>query len=96
VAHAHDDAVGGRAAHGERALVDGAHAQRLVQGERVAGAGLVGLGRHDPDVVGELLRDLAQSVQAGRVDTVVVGEEDAHGGTVSDKIDAVAMRGSRE
>ena len=49
VAHAHDDAVGGRAAHSEGALVDLAHAQGLVQRERVAGAGLVGLRRHHPE-----------------------------------------------
>ena len=79
MAHAHDDAVGRRAAHGERALVDGPHAQRLVQRQRVAGAGLIGLGRDDPHVVGELRCDLTQRVQAGRIDAVVVGEEDAHG-----------------
>ena len=73
-----------------------AHAQRLVQGQRVAGARLVGLGRHHPHVVAELAGDLAQRVQAGRIDAVVVGEEDAHGALYRAKFDAVAMRGSRE
>src|SRR5882724_4734304 len=62
----------------------------------MAGARLVGLGRDGPHVAAQLRRDLAQRVQPRRVDAVVVGEKDAHGGIVSAKFDAVAMRGSRE
>jgi hypothetical protein len=74
MAHAHDDAVRGRTAHGEGAFVDRPHAQGLVQGERVAGARLVGFRGKYPDVLAELTGDLAQRVQARRVDAVIVGE----------------------
>jgi hypothetical protein len=35
------------------------------------------LRRHRPDVLGQLARDLLQHLDAGRVDAVVVGDEDA-------------------
>jgi hypothetical protein len=54
-----------------------------MQGQRVTGAGLVGLGRYHPHVVAEFAGDLAQRVQTRGVDAVVVGEEDTHGLTIS-------------
>jgi hypothetical protein len=68
-----------RTANGESALVDLSQSQGLVQRQRMAGAGLVGLGRHHPHVLAELCCDLAQRVQPRRVDAVVVGQKDAHG-----------------
>jgi hypothetical protein len=55
-----------------------AQAHRAGEGERVAGARLL-LGRSDdPDIVGKGARDRLQHLEAGRVDAVVVGEEDPH------------------
>ena len=34
--------------------------------------------RHDPDVVGKLARDFLASLEARRVDAVVIGDENAH------------------
>ena len=59
-------------------LADLAQAQRIVERERMRHAGLVGLRRDDPDVVGQLARDLLADLEARRVDAVVVGDEDAH------------------
>ena len=44
------------------------------------GAALVGLGRHDPDVLRKLIGDLDQRLEAGRMNAVVVGDEDAGAG----------------
>ncbi len=74
VAHAHDDAIGRRAAHGIGALADLAVAQRHLQREGVRGAGLVHLGRDDPHVVGQRLGDLVQHGEAVRSGAVVVGD----------------------
>ena len=78
VARAHDDAVGRRAAHGEVARADLAQPQRIVQRQRMRNAGLVELGRHDPDVVGECARDLLDDLQPGRMDAVIIGAENSH------------------
>ena len=78
VAHAHDDAVGWRAAYGETPLADLAQPQGIGQRHGMGDAGLVGLGRDGEDVVGELGGDLFQHFEAGAVDAVVVGDEYAH------------------
>ncbi len=49
----------------------------------MGGAALVDLGRHHPDVGRELARDLDQGIEAGRMDAVVVGDEDAGLGDVA-------------
>ena len=41
-------------------------------------AGLVGLRRHDPDLVGQRARDFLAGFEARRVDAVVIGDEDTH------------------
>ena len=46
--------------------------------QRVRDAGLVALGRHDPDVVGQGPGDALQGFESRRVDAVVVGDQDAH------------------
>ncbi len=74
VAHAHDDAIGGRAAHGVGAIADLAIAQRHLKREGVRGAGLVHLRRDDPHVVGQRLGDLMQHGEAVRSGAVVVGD----------------------
>jgi hypothetical protein len=49
----------------------------------MAGAGLL-LGRGDrPDVVGQFCRDSFEHFETRGVDSVVVGDEDAHGGPMS-------------
>ena len=77
--HAHDDAVGRRAAHGEVPVADLAQPQRLGQRQRMREAGLVGLRRDHPHVVGQRARDALQALQAFGMDAVVIGEKDAHG-----------------
>ena len=79
LAHAHDDAVGRRAAHREMARADLAQAQGIVERERMRDARLVALGRDDEDVVGKLGGDGLEHFEARRMDAVVVGEQDAHG-----------------
>ena len=78
VAHPHDDAVGRRSLDGVTALVERAHAQRIVERERMRHAGLVEFRRHHPDIVGQRARDLGAGVEAGRVDAVVIGNQDTH------------------
>ena len=51
---------------------------RAVEGERMAGARLFLVGRADPDVVGKARGDPLEHREAGGVDAVVVGEQDAH------------------
>ena len=41
-------------------------------------AGLVGLRRDHPDVVGQFARDLLADFEAGSVNAVVVGDQNAH------------------
>ena len=48
----------------------------------MAGAALVDLGGHHPDVARELFGDLGQRQQTGRMDAVVVGDEDTRLGEV--------------
>ncbi len=75
----HQHAIGRRALHREMLGRDLAQAQRGRQREGMRDAGLIGLGRDDPHIVGELLGDALQKLEAGGVHAVVVGEQDAHG-----------------
>ncbi len=74
----HDHAVGRRALDGVAPLGHLAQPQRVVQRQRMRDAGLVGLGRHDHDVVAEAPGDALQHGEPRRVDAVVVGDEDPH------------------
>jgi hypothetical protein len=65
--------------HREMPRADLAQAQRIVQRQRMRHAGLVELRRDNPDVIGQRARDLLQDLEAGGVDAVVVGAENAHG-----------------
>ena len=69
----------GVALHGKMTLGYFAQAQRIVERERMRDAALIRLGRDDDDVVRQLPRDRLQRLQAGSVDAVVIGAEDAHG-----------------
>ena len=42
-------------------------------------AGLVELRRNHPDVLGQRLCDPDTGLEPGRIDAVVIGDEDAHG-----------------
>jgi hypothetical protein len=42
----------------------------------MAGAALFLLGRHDPDIVGQIAGDLFQKLDARRFDAVIVGDQD--------------------
>ena len=57
---------------------DLAQAQRIVERERMRHAALVGLRRHHPHVVRQRARDAPPALQAGGMDAVVVGAENAH------------------
>ena len=48
------------------------------EGEGVAHARLFLVRRADPDIVGEVTRDLFQHFEAGGVDAIIVGEENFH------------------
>src|ERR1700751_2024667 len=41
-------------------------------------AGLVEFRRHDPDIVGERMRDLFDHLQAGGMNAIVIGAENSH------------------
>ena len=62
----------------KRRSLDLPQAERIGERQRMRDAGIVHLRRHHPDVVGELSRDPLRDVEAGRVDAVVVGDEDFH------------------
>jgi len=75
---AHDDAVGRRAAHRIAPLARLPQPDRIGDRQRVSDAGLVGLRRDDPHLVGEFSRDPLQDREAFGVDAVIVGQENAH------------------
>ena len=60
-------------------VVDLAHPERLGKRERVREAGLVGFGRHHPNVVGKSAGDAFEHREAFGMDAVVIGQENAHG-----------------
>jgi hypothetical protein len=61
-------------------------AYRAGEGKRMACARLF-LGRGaDPDIVGKLARDCLKHLEAGGVDAIVVGEENAHYETGSSRV----------
>ena len=78
VAHAHDDAIGRRAAHRVAAVADLAQPQRIVERQRMRDARLIVLRRDDPDIVGQRARDLGADIEAFGVNAVVVGDQNAH------------------
>jgi DNA-binding transcriptional LysR family regulator len=41
-------------------------------------AGLIELGRHNPDVIRQLSRNLFDNLQARRVDAIIIGAENSH------------------
>ena len=57
-----------------------AQPQRARQRQAMPCAGLFLTGRHDPDVVGKAARNLLQNLEPGRMDAIVIGEENAQGG----------------
>ncbi len=67
---------------GRRAVDRVAPRRQLVQAEwaagrqRMAGAALLLLGRYDPDILCQLARDFFQQLDAGRLDPVIVGDQD--------------------
>jgi hypothetical protein len=75
---AHDNAIGRRAANRESALGHLAQTQRVVERKRMRNARLVIFRRDHPNVVGKHARDLLAHVEPFRMDTVVVGDKDAH------------------
>src|SRR6185437_2131723 len=75
---ADDDAVGWATADHGKALRPTLLEMHLAgEGEAVPCPALVAVRRHHPDVIGELCGDLAHHGEAGRVDAVVIGDEDA-------------------
>ncbi len=74
--HAHDHAIGRRALDREMPLAHFAQSQRIVERQRMRHARLIGLRRHDPDVVRQSARDCLAGIEARRMDAVVIGDED--------------------
>ena len=74
---AHDGAVAGRARDREAARAARRDADRMMQADRVGLSALVVLGRDDPDLCRKLGRHRFENGEAGRVDAVVVGKQDA-------------------
>ena len=60
------------------AIVDLAQAQRLRQRKRMGKTALVGFRRDDPDVVGKRARDAFENREPLRMDTVIIGQKNAH------------------
>ena len=78
VTHAHDDAIGRRAAHRKTPVGDLAQPQRIVERQRMRDAGLIVLRRHHPDLVRQLARDLRADIETFGMNAVVIGDQDAH------------------
>ena len=74
----HHHAIGGRAADGEMALIDFAQAQRHGQGQGMRCAGLFGLRRHHPDIIGDGAGDLFRHAKPRGMDAIVIGDKNAH------------------
>ena len=74
----HQHAIGRRALHRKMLGRDLAQPQRARQREGMRDAGLVGLRRDDPYIVGEARRDALHELQARGVYAVVVGEQNSH------------------
>ena len=85
VADRQQHAVRGRAVHGEMAVGQAADAQGMAQGQGMAGAALLRLGRHHPDIVRKGPRDLLEGLEPGRVHAVVVGEQDPRSGQLTQR-----------
>ncbi len=60
------------------ALADLAHAQRIIQRERMRHAGLIDFRRDDPDFVGKSACNFQAGRQSRRMNAVVVGDENTH------------------
>src|SRR5215217_241477 len=78
MASPHDHAVGRRAPHREMARTDLTQSQRIVQRQRMRDAGLIKLGRHDPDIIRQRTGDLLHDLEAGSMDAVIIGAENSH------------------
>ena len=73
-------AIGRRSRHRKALLARFAHADRRRQCQRTRRAGFFLFRRNHPDIVAERARDFFEDREACRVDAVVIGAENAHGG----------------
>jgi hypothetical protein len=55
-----------------------AQAQRIVEGERMRHAGLIGLGRNNDNVIGDRARNTLEHIQALGMNAIVIGDQNAH------------------
>ncbi len=81
VADRHQHAIGRRTSHRIFAGSELAYAERVRERERMRGTALLFLGRDDPDVARKLAGDLFERLQAGRMNAVIVRDQDTHGFT---------------
>ena len=72
-------AIGGRAAHGKAARADLAQPHGLAQRQAVAGTRLLFGRRNHPHIVRQFGSNRFQRDQAGGVDAIIIGDENAHG-----------------
>ena len=73
------DAVGRRAVDAPGVFVVANHADRHVQGQRIAGAGAVAVGRDHQHLVAGLAQASGEDADAGGVDAIIVADQDTHG-----------------
>ena len=85
--HLHDavdrqvDGVGGRPVDGEVAVVQLLDPQRPIETQRMARRALLAIGRHHPDVAERCQRRFERA-DAGGANAVVIGDQNAHRGTL--------------
>uniref|UniRef100_A0A914YM11 Uncharacterized protein n=1 Tax=Panagrolaimus superbus TaxID=310955 RepID=A0A914YM11_9BILA len=71
-------AVGRSAGHRDGVMVDALEADRQVQGQRIAGAGAITVGRDHRDLVSGLAQHRSKHPDACGVDAIVVTDQDSH------------------
>ena len=76
--HAHDDAIGRRTFDREMPFADLAHAQRIIQRQRMRYAGLIRFRCHDPHFIGKRTRNFLAGGKPRRMNAVVIGDENTH------------------
>src|SRR5438132_161655 len=74
--YAHDRTVARSSADRVAPRAPLGHTDRVVQADRMGDPALIVLGGDDPNLAGELARNLFEHDEARRLDAVVIGEED--------------------
>jgi hypothetical protein len=73
----YDDAISRRAGNGPTTLAARPATQRPVERSGLPGSALLMLRRDNPDFVSEFLRDFSKKNEAGRIDAIIVCDENS-------------------